>query len=138
MLTRWDPFREMQRLQDELFTRQAGEARQPAFLPAVDIHEDDKAFRLDVDVPGMKPEEIDVNIEKNLLTISGERKLAREDQKEGYRRVERAFGSFSRSFTLPENVDAEGIEAKVADGTLTITLPKREPKNGARKIAVKA
>ncbi len=138
MLTRWDPFREMQRLQDELFTRPAGQARQSGFLPAVDIHEDDTAFRLDVDVPGMKPEEIDVNIEKNLLTISGERKLAREEQKEGYRRVERAFGSFSRSFTLPENVDAEAIEAKVADGTLTITLPKREPKNGARKIAVKA
>ncbi len=132
-LTRWDPSNEMQRLHDQLLSRQEAKL---AFRPAVDIHEDDEAFRLDVDVPGMKPEDIDVGVEKNVLTISGERKVTRDDSRDGYRRVERSFGTFSRSFALPETVDGENIEAKITDGQLTIKLPKREVANGARKVMV--
>ena len=117
-ISRWDPFAEMNRLHDQLFTRSA---REESFKPAVDIHEDDQCFTVDV--------------EKNILTVRGERKMSREDDKEGYRRVERFYGSFTRSFTLPETVDAEAIEAKTADGVLTLRLPKRAAP-GARKIAV--
>ncbi|MCB9618492.1 MAG: Hsp20/alpha crystallin family protein [Sandaracinus sp.] len=131
-ISRWDPFAEMNRLHDQLFTRSA---REESFKPAVDIHEDDQCFTVDVEVPGLKPEEIHVDVEKNLLTVRGERKMSREDDKEGYRRVERFYGSFTRSFTLPETVDAEAIEAKTADGVLTLRLPKRAAP-GARKIAV--
>ncbi|MEM9067657.1 MAG: Hsp20/alpha crystallin family protein [Myxococcota bacterium] len=131
-LTHWDPFAEMQRLRDGL----RRETR--SFRPAVDIHEDEASFRLDLDVPGIDPGEIEVGVEKNVLTIAGERTLQRDEEKGGYRRVERAFGSFSRSFTLPETVDADAIEAKASNGMLTITLPKKAAPETSRKVAVHA
>lgn len=131
-ISRWDPFAEMNRLHDQLFGRVA---REEGFKPAIDIHEDEDAYSVDVEVPGLKPEDIHVDVEKNILTVRGERRLSREDKKDGYRRVERFYGSFTRSFTLPETVDAEAIEAKTADGVLTLKLPKR-PAPGARKISV--
>ncbi|MBX3250342.1 MAG: Hsp20/alpha crystallin family protein [Myxococcales bacterium] len=133
-ISRWDPFAEMNRLHDQLFSRVA---REDAFRPAVDIHEDDEAFSVDVEVPGMSPDDIRVDVEKNLLTVSGERRLSREEQKDGYRRVERSYGSFTRSFTLPDTVDAESIEASTANGVLTLRLPKK-PAPGARRIDVKS
>ena len=131
-ISRWDPFAEMNRLHDQLFGRVA---REEGFKPAIDIHEDEDAYSVDVEVPGLKPEDIHVDVEKNILTVRGERRLSREDKKDGYRRVERFYGSFTRSFTLPETVDAEAIEAKTADGVLTLKLPKRAAP-GARKISV--
>jgi HSP20 family protein len=131
-ISRWDPFAEMNRLHDQLFSRVA---REESFKPAIDIHEDEDAYSVDVEVPGLKPEDIHVDVEKNILTVRGERRLSREDKKDGYRRVERFYGSFTRSFTLPETVDAESIEAKTADGVLTLRLPKRAAP-GARKISV--
>ena len=131
-ISRWDPFAEMNRLHDQLFGRVA---REEGFKPAIDIHEDEDAYSVDVEVSGLKPEDIHVDVEKHILTVRGERRLSREDKKDGYRRVERFYGSFTRSFTLPETVDAEAIEAKTADGVLTLRLPKR-PAPGARKISV--
>ncbi len=134
-ITRWDPFAEMNRLHDQLFSRSLG--RDESCKPPVDIHEDASAFTVDVEVPGVAPEDVHVDVEKGILTVRGERKLAREEEKDGYRRVERYFGSFSRSFALPDNVDAEGIAATANHGVLSIRLPKRTD-NGARRIDGKA
>lgn len=128
MLTRWDPFSEMSRLHDAL-------ARRPEFRPAVDIHESDEAFTLFVEVPGMKAEDVHVDVEKNVLTIKGERSESSDVEDEGFRRVERFRGTFSRSFTLPQTVDDEAIDAKLEDGVLKLVLPKRSAP-GARRIAV--
>ena len=111
-----------------------------ASMPAelrVDIREEDNAYVLDAEVPGLAADDIKLNIEKNVLTIHGERKSEEEETSKRYRRVERRYGSFSRSFALPETVDAEAIEAKLADGVLTLTLPKRE-RPTPRSIDIKA
>ncbi len=125
MLTRWDPFAELSRLQNDLH-RVRGEARL-GFNPAVDIFEEEDAIVLSAELPGMKAEDVHVHVENQVLTLSGERKLEREEQKEGYHRVERSYGTFTRSFTLPKHVDAENIEAKLEDGVLRLRLPKRAP-----------
>ncbi|MBZ0118255.1 MAG: Hsp20/alpha crystallin family protein [Sandaracinaceae bacterium] len=123
MLTRWDPFAEMSRLQDNL-NRTWGEPRM-VFQPSVDIFEEPEAIVLKAEVPGMKSEDVHVHVENNVLTLRGERKLEHEEKKEGYHRIERAYGSFSRSFALPKSVDAENIAAELKDGVLTLRLPKR-------------
>ena len=128
MLTRWDPFTEMSRLHDAF-------ARRPELKPAVDIHESDEAFTLFVQVPGMKAEDVLVDVEKNVLTIKGERREETEVDEEGFRRIERYRGTFSRSFTLPQTVDDEAIDAKLEDGVLRLVLPKRSAP-GARRIAI--
>lgn len=133
-ITRWDPFAELSRLHDQRFSRSLG--RDESHKPPVDIHEDAAAFTVDVEVPGVAPEDVHVDVEKGILTVRGERKLAREEEKDGYRRVERYFGSFSRSFSLPENVDPDGIAATASHGVLSIRLPKRAAP-GARRIDVK-
>lgn len=132
MLTRWDPFAplsEMSRLQD--LARQA----QQSFRPAVDIVEHPDAFEVRAEVPGMKAEDIHLDVEKNVLTLRGERQLEEVTEKSDYKRVERSYGTFTRSFTLPETVDDEHIEAKLNDGVLTVRLPKREAPS-ARRIEV--
>lgn len=134
MLVRWDPFEEMQRLQDHLFGGR-GLAKQ-AFDIRVDIREEDGAFLVNADVPGMSAKDVHVDIEKNVLTIRGERKVEKEEGEGAYRRVERQYGSFSRSFTLPETVDAEGISADLKDGVLALRLPKKAAPT-PRSISVK-
>jgi HSP20 family protein len=136
MLTRWNPFEEMQRLQDEVF-RPWGTGQRQALRPAVDIHEDEGTIKVMAELPGLKPEDVHVEVEDNVLTLSGERRLEHEDQREGYHRIERAFGSFTRSFVLPRAVDAQSIDAQMKDGTLTIRLPKRA-ESQPRRIDVKA
>lgn len=133
-VTRWDPFAEMNRLQDQLFQRAL--SRDESYRPPVDIHEDESGFTLDVEIPGLSPEEIAVDVEKGVLTVRGERKLGREGEREGYRRVERYYGSFSRSFALPDSVDADAIEAKAELGVLSLRLPKRAS-SGARRIEIR-
>lgn len=120
MLTVWNAFNDM--FNDEFFARPSTPQR--SFVPSVDITEDEKSYLVTADVPGMKPEEIDVQVENNVLTIRGERKYETQGKQQGYRRVERHYGRFQRSFALPEGVNAEAIEANVDNGTLTLRVPK--------------
>ena len=135
MLTRWDPFTEFTRLSNDLFSAPA--TRRETFTPAVDIFEDAEALTLKAEVPGLKSEEVDIDVEKNVLTLRGERKLEKKETKDAYQRIERSHGRFARSFVLPDTVDAEKIDAKLVDGILTVRLPKR-PAEVPRRITVKA
>ena len=124
MLVRWDPFEEMNRLHDHFFSGK-GLSKQ-AFRVAVDIREEPDAFYVDAEVPGLAAEDIKVDVEKNVLTLSGERRLEKEETEGTFRRVERQYGGFSRSFSLPETVDTENISADLKDGVLELKLPKKE------------
>ena len=135
MLVRWDPFEEMNRLHDHFFSGR-GLTTQP-FKVAVDIREDEDAFLVEAEVPGLAAEDVKVDVEKNVLTIRGERKVEKEEDEGKYQRIERRFGSFSRSFTLPETVDADSISADLRDGVLALRLPKKEAPS-PRNISVKA
>ena len=106
-----------------------------AFIPAVDVHEEKDRFVVKADLPGVKPEEIDVTAEKGILTLRGERKSDRNEQAEGYERVERVTGSFTRRFALPENVQADAIKAKFTHGVLEVTIPK-QPVVPAKRVNV--
>lgn len=132
MLNRWDPFAELNRLQDQLM---AGRATERVFEPPVDIVEAPDAYELRAELPGFAPDEVQIEVDKGVLSITGER--VREEQKEGksYRRVERVYGRFSRSFALPDTVDADSIAADLEHGLLTVRLPKR-PAATPRKVAV--
>ena len=104
--------------------------------PSVDITEDDKAFTLLADIPGVKPEDIEVSMDKGVLTIKGERSAEEKTEKENFRRVERQYGMFYRRFTLPETANADKIEAHSEHGVLKVTIPKQEVAK-ARRISVK-
>ncbi len=96
----------------------------PAFIPTVNVKETDNALEVTAEVPGLKPEEIEVNLTGNILTLKGEKKEEKEESKGSYHLVERRFGSFQRSFRLPMDLDRAKVQAKHKDGVLTITLPK--------------
>lgn len=108
-----------------------------AFTPSVDIVEDDAKFEVHVAVPGMEKENFKIEAQKGLLTISGERKWENEEKGKTYHKVETQYGKFTRSFHLPDNVDASKIEATYQNGMLVAHLPKTEPKNDATNITVK-
>jgi HSP20 family protein len=99
-----------------------------SFVPRVDVLEDEKAFEIHVAVPGMNKEDFKIDLNDNYLTISGERKFAREKKENNFHSVETQFGTFSRSFTLPENVDSTKINAKYVNGILEVNIPKDEKK----------
>lgn len=99
-----------------------------SFVPKVDIYENEKSFELHVAVPGMKKEDFKLDLKDNFLTVSGERKFSRENKDNNFHSVETQYGSFSRSFSLPENVDGSKITAKYVEGILEVTLPKDEKK----------
>ncbi len=105
------------------------------WTPAVDIKEDDERFSITADVPGVKPEDIEVTMENGVLTIKGERQAATESKHTGYKRVERAYGSFYRRFNLPDTADAESISAKSNHGVLEVSIPKK-PTLQPRRIEV--
>lgn len=134
LLTHWDPFHELSRLQEQMARRPV--SGRPTFRPAVDIHEDAETITLTAEVPGMPADAIHVHIDDGILTLSGERKLAKREDDEGYHRIERSYGSFTRSFSLPDNIDAGNIDASRNDGLLTIKLLKRT-KAEPKRIAVK-
>jgi HSP20 family protein len=134
LLTHWDPLAELYRLQEQVGRRDPN--ARLAFRPAVDIHEDAEAITLTAEVPGMNADEIKLEVENDVLTLSGERRLEREEDKEGYHRIERSYGSFTRSFSLPDNVDTENVLAEKNDGVLTIKLMKRA-KATPKRINVK-
>jgi HSP20 family protein len=96
-----------------------------AFIPAVDVHEEKERFVVHADLPGVKPEEIEITAEKGVLTLRGERKSERSENAAGYERVERVSGSFTRRFALPENVQADAIKAKFTNGVLEVSIPKQ-------------
>jgi HSP20 family protein len=107
-----------------------------SFNPAVDIVENDKAYLLKAELPGLAPENIDVQVENDVLTVRGERKHETEEERGGYRRVERSYGSFARSFVLPKGTKIDAIDAQVEHGVLTVTIPKA-PVATARRVEVK-
>ena len=147
VLTRWDPFREFTTLQDRmnrLFQDSYGnQGREEAlatssFAPAVDVYEDEHKITLKIEVPGIDEKDIDIRVENNLLTVHGERKFEKEEKEENYRRVERQYGSFTRSFNLPNTVDAENISADYDRGVLKVQLAKKaEAKPKQIKVEVK-
>ena len=133
VLTRWEPFREFTTLQDRmnrLFRNSFSEGAENAltttgFAPPVDVYEDEHSIALKLEVPGIDEKDIDVRIENNTLTVHGERKFEKEEKEENFRRVERQYGSFTRSFTLPTTVDAEQVSAHYDKGVLKISLAKK-------------
>src|SRR2546426_8335021 len=134
MLTRWDPFREFVTLQDRmnrLFREPFGpEGREESlstttFAPPVDVYEDEHNVTLKIEVPGIDEKDIDVRIENNTLTVHGERKFEKEEKEENYRRVERQYGGFTRSFTLPNTVDPDQVHATYDKGVLKISMAKK-------------
>jgi HSP20 family protein len=136
-ITRWEPFREMARMQDELnrlfddrLWRRRAQGQEEelgaGFLPPVDVYEDPEALVLTTELPGVEPKAVDVRVEDGVLTIKGERKLEKEDRKENYLRIERSYGSFRRSFTLPGTVDPDKVKAEFKNGLLRVSIPKRE------------
>jgi len=132
VLTRWEPFRELSTLQDRI-NRAFRESRTgeddslttSSFSPAVDVYEDEHQVTLKIEVPGIDEKDIDVQVENNTLTVHGERKIESEEKEENYRRVERHYGSFTRTFTLPQTVDTEKVAATYDKGVLKIALPKK-------------
>lgn len=136
MFTRWDPFSEMNRLHDQV-ARRTLDVERAGFRPAVDIREEADAYLLHIEVPGVKREDLHVEVDKGLLTIRGERKLTSEEVKKSYRRVERHYGAFARSFALPDTADGEHVTADLHDGVLDVRLPKRSEK-ASRKVEIRA
>ncbi len=127
---------EMSRLIDPRLTRtQEDNVVTSDWVPAVDIKEEDDRFLIAADIPGVEPKDIEVHMENGLLTLRGERSFASSEEKDGYKRVERARGSFYRRFSLPDTADADRISAKYTNGVLEIVIPKHE-KVQPRKIAV--
>lgn len=134
MPNRWDPFHELTRVQDRLAADSGRNAA--SFRPAVDIFEDADAIYVKAELAGLKPEDVKVSVDNNVLSLSGERKLVDiDEEKNGYHRIERAYGHFSRSFALHDGVDPDAIAAEYKDGLLTLTLPKaKAPKSKAINI----
>jgi len=145
-IVRYDPFRDLRNLQEEvnrLFTGNMARAfddegiARGAWSPTVDIYENKDHIVLEAELPGMKREDFDLSVENNVITLRGERHFEKKDESDNYHRVERAYGSFTRSFTLPNTVTAEGATADYSNGVLRVTLPKRE-ETKARRIEIKA
>jgi HSP20 family protein len=134
LLTRWDPRRDLATMQDRInrFVRESYSPEGPEealtttnFAPPVDIYEDEHNITLKMEVPGIDEKDIDVRIENTTLTVHGERKIEKEEKEENFRRVERHYGSFTRSFTLPSSVDAGQVSAHYDKGILKISLAKK-------------
>ena len=122
-------------IMDEFFN-DAVNSNQDSFVPSIDVSETDDQFLISAELPGMKKEDININLENGRLSISGERKFKREEEGKTYHRVETQYGSFSRSFQLPDYVDQESINAGYSDGLLNITIKKAENKV-KRQIEIK-
>ena len=137
LLTRWEPFRELSTIQDRVnrMNRLFRESYSPegpeealtttTVAPPVDIYEDEHNIALKLEVPGIDEKDIDVSIEGNTLTVHGERKIEKEEKEENFRRIERQYGSFTRSFTLPSSVDTGQVSAHYDKGVLKINLAKK-------------
>ena len=137
-MMRWDPFQDLRSAQDEMaqmspmlahalgLHAQQGSGQTTAWAPALDISERKDAYLVTVELPGLKPEDLDITMEDGLLTIKGERQFTAESSEQQFHRVERRYGAFRRSITLPAQVQAEQIEASFDNGVLQIVVPKME------------
>jgi HSP20 family protein len=132
-LSRWEPFRgtntlqeQVNRMFNDVFERRGEESSLTTWAPAVDIYETANELVVQADVPDVHPEDLDIRVENNILTIRGERKFEKKVDENNYLRVERAYGSFSRSFSLANTVNSEAIHADYKNGVLTLSIPKRE------------
>jgi len=143
-IIRWEPARELHTIQQEMnrlfgsaFDAQAGgESNGGArWIPAMDLVEEEDHFVLSADLPGVDEDDISVELEDNVLSISGQRRSQREKRREGYYRIERAAGKFSRSLTLPEGIDPDGIQASFEKGVLVVRVPKPEERK-PRRVAI--
>lgn len=146
-INRWDPFRDVLGLQSSMnllqeLARQTGSSRGDAdtltagaFVPPVDIYEDQDKIVLTLEVPGMQGDAFDISVEHNTLFVRGERQWANDGKEENYHRIERRYGSFSRSFTLPQTVDTQNVEASYDAGVLRVELKKRA-ESKSRQIKV--
>lgn len=147
-LTQYDPWNTLFNLPDEMermmrrrfgpmATGNGEEGLTAAWSPAVDIKEEDDRYVVTADLPGVDPKDIDINLENGMLTIGGERKEEKKEEKEGYKRMERFSGQFYRRFTLPDTADAEKVSATSKKGVVEIVIPKSK-EHKARRIEVKA
>ena len=136
-ITRWDPFREVVALQNRMNSlfREMNENENPlttaSFVPAVDIYEDPRKVVLKLEVPGTEEKDLDIRVENNTLTVKGERKFEKDEKEENFHRIERRYGTFYRSFTLPSTVDTENVQASYNAGILKLELnkkPEAQPK----------
>jgi HSP20 family protein len=145
-LVRWEPVRELTSLQNEMnrlfttffdtpTTTGNGESATRRWIPAMDLVETEDHFVLKADLPGLSEGDVSLEVEDNVLTVSGERKAEHEDKREGYVRVERAYGAFRRSLTLPEGIDPEGVSASFDNGVLEVRIPKPEERK-PRRVAI--
>ncbi|MCG6933745.1 MAG: Hsp20/alpha crystallin family protein [Gallionella sp.] len=146
-IVKWDPFVELEDVSKQLnrifgrFPARSEPAREllatADWAPSVDIAETETAYLIKSEIPGVNREDVKVNIENGMLTMSGERKQEKEEKGKKFHRVERSYGSFMRSFRLPDNVDEAAVKAEFKDGMLNVTLPKTtQPKNKAISINV--
>lgn len=145
-IVKYDPFGDLRSLQDEVnrlfsgtFARSGrqDEVLRGAWNPQVDIFENKNEIVLEAELPGMKAEDVNISIENNVLTLHGERKFEKKDERDNFHRVERSYGSFTRSFTLPPTVSSENANAEFENGVLRLTLAKREEAK-PRRIEIKA
>lgn len=141
MLNVWDPFADFGRLSNELernlFGARGGyKLSRGDFAPVVDIYEEKDALVVSAELPGVKREDIEISIDGDVLTLKGDRAFQKEESEKRYHRVERSYGAFARHFKLPASVDAEKVEASLADGVLKVRLPKKDVAK-SRKIEVR-
>lgn len=129
-LVRWSPFRELEEMQRNLSRilddASFGATETGQWLPAVDIRETDDALLVEAELPGIDKKDVNVEVKDGVLTISGERKFEKDVKEENVHRIERSYGRFVRSFSLPTNVDTDKVEATMKDGVLSVRLPKKE------------
>lgn len=155
MLTRWEPFsairrrgrdvfsdltgmqQEMNRLFDEFFGESQTEMAECSWVPMVDVSETDTEIRIRAELPGLNQDDIEINLQDNVLTLTGEKKQEQKEDQENFHRVERCYGSFTRSFTLPAVVQNDAVQATFKNGVLLVTLPKAEEAK-PKKITIHA
>lgn len=146
-ITRYNPTREIKEFRRgfdnfnsflDNFIEKSPLIKNSDFIPSVNTREGEDAYYVELDLPGVKKEDINVDVNDNIVTISGERKINKEDKEDDYYKVESSYGKFERSFALPENVDVDNIHAKSQDGVLEVVIPKlKEVEKKPKKIEIK-
>jgi HSP20 family protein len=140
LITQYNPFKEIRDIENRLFgAKRFVDAQEnvATFVPSVNTREGEFAYHVDMDLPGIKKEDIHIDLKENTLVISGERNLKEEVKEEDYYKVETSFGKFSRSFSLPDDADTENIDASTQDGVLEVVIPKLAKPKNVQRIEVK-